>query len=118
MQVYIPLIFYLKSSVLCSPHCEIVIFSKINQILSSHHLLYLRLNGTVFQNWNCDFELLENQLLPNLMQHELKTALKTLVRLFAAFQTGVRFAKHSASRNLHLGTRGGTADSLTCPCEL
>lgn len=109
MKVYIPLIFYLKSSMLCSPHCEIPIFLKINQILSSHHLLYLRINGTVFQNRNFDLELLENHLLPNLMQHELnikKNALKTLVRLFAAFQTDVRFAKHSAEQKPPPGHKG------------
>lgn len=94
---------------LCSPHCEIPIFLKINQILSSHHLLYLRINGTVFQNRNFDLELLENHLLPNLMQHELnikKNALKTLVRLFAAFQTDVRFAKHSAEQKPPPGHKG------------
>lgn len=94
---------------LCSPHCEISIFLKINQILSSHHFNVLKKRkGTVFQNWSSDFKLLENHLLPNLMQHELKlkNALKTLVRLFAAFQTDVRFVKHSAEQKPPPGHKG------------
>ena len=74
-EVYIPLMFYLKSCVLCSLHCEISIFPVINLIKSwtvAIYFIYCR------SKWDCLSKLelwllfgvvLENQLLPNLMQH-------------------------------------------------
>lgn len=74
VEAYIPLMFYLKSCVLCSLHCEIGIFlyNLIKSWTVTIYCIYYK------SKWDClpKLELwlvfgmvLENQLLPNLMQH-------------------------------------------------